>query len=534
MSVSEVKPTATESHAPAAPYTNPYFGIAGVFLGAGMATLNARLVGVGLADLRGVKGFGFDEASWIPTALNMATMFSGVFVVFVNSLLGPRRILLPAAAIFTLISAMLPFVPGYWPMLVLTVIAGLSSGTFYSLTLTFVLTTLPKRLIIFGIAAYAADIVFVSNIATLLEGWYIEHLTWAWIFWTAAAATPVMFLCIYFGIPRRPSAGPAPSWRGFAYFSTSLALIYGALDQGERLDWLNSGVIVAMLAGGVFLFIATCIQRFVQPNPTLKLSFLNSRNTIILALAIFVFKFVHLSVLVLVPGFLNTIRSYRPLQTGHALAWVAVPMFVVVWLGAWVAIHTNSRLTLALGLTLVAAACWICSRLDSAWAGTNFEALNLLLALGLAGSYVGLVSSIVLEALEAGALASAANAATFSGFMHFVRLFGGQIGTSAMNRIVTVRERFHDNALGLHVQAGNWLTDQRLRALSAGFFSPSSGSQEAQSRAIGILNQQVRGQAYTMAISDGFVVICWMVVVYLLLLLFLRPAKFSYKDLRKT
>ena len=29
------------------------------------------------------------------------------------------------------------------------------------------------------------------------------------------------------------------------------------------------------------------------------------------------------------------------------------------------------------------------------------------------------------------------------------------------------------------------------------------------------------------------VVICWMVVVYLLLLLFLRRAKFSYQDLRK-
>src|SRR6202008_2463522 len=108
----------------------------------------------------------------------------------------------------------------------------------------------------------------------------------------------------------------------------------------------------------------------------------------------------------------------------------------------------------------------------------------------------GLVSSIGLEALEPGALASAALAATFSGFMHFVRLFGGQVGTSAMNRIVTVRERFHDNALGLHVQAGNWLTDERLRALSAGLFSSSSGSAEAQSRAIGILSQQVRGQTY--------------------------------------
>jgi MFS transporter, DHA2 family, multidrug resistance protein len=523
--------TASEAKSP--PYTNPYLGIMGVFLGAGLATLNARLLGVGLPDIRGAKGFGFDEASWFPTALNMATMFSGVFVVFVNALFGPRRILLPAAAIFTLASAMLPFVPGYWAMLSLVVIAGLASGTFYSLTMTFVLTSLPKKLIIFGIAAYAADIVFVSNIANLFEGWYVEHLSWAWIFWTAAALTPLMMLCIYFGIPQRPVSGPVPSWRGFAYFSASLALIYGALDQGERLDWLNSGVIVAMFAGGAFLFIATCIRRIEQPNPTLSLSFLNRRNTIILAFSIFVFKFVHLSALVLVPGFLNTIQAYRPLETGRALAWVAIPMFVMVWLVAWLVIYTNSRLTLALGLTLVAVATWICSRVDTAWAANNFEPVELLLALGLAASYVGLVSSIVLQALESGALTSVAYAATFSGFMHFIRLFGGQVGTSVMTRVITVRERFHDNALGLHVQTGSWLADERVRALSAGLCSPSTGSDEAQSRAIDILGQQVRAQAYTMAISDGFVVIGWMVVVYLLLLLLLKLPKFSYQDLRK-
>jgi DHA2 family multidrug resistance protein len=531
VTASETKSAPTQSAAPS--HTNPYLGIVGVFLGAGLATLNARLVGVGLPDLRGAKGFGFDEASWIPTALNMATMFSGVFVVFVNALFGPRRILLPAAAIFTLVSAALPFMSGYWPMVALVIIAGLSSGTFYSLTMTFVLTALPKRLIIFGIAAYAADIVFISNIASLLEGWYIEHLSWRWIFWTAAAATPVMMLCVYYGIPRRPPPGPTPSWRGFAYFSASLALIYGALDQGERLDWLNSGIIAAMLAGGIFLLIVTCIRRITQPNPTLDLSFLYRRNTIILALSIFVFKFVHLSALVLVPGFLNTIQAYRPLETGHALAWVAVPMFAMVWLVAWLAIYTNSRLTLALGLTLVAVACWICSRVDTAWAATNFEPVELLLALGLAASYVGLVSSIVLEALESGVLTSAAYAATFSGFMHFIRLFGGQVGTSVMTRIITVRERFHDNILGLHVQAGSWLTDERVRALSAGLSSPSTGSDEAQSRAIDILGQQVRAQAYTMAISDGFVVIGWIVVLYLLLLLLLKRAKFSYQDLRK-
>src|SRR5262249_13160603 len=164
------------------------------------------------------------------------------------------------------------------------------SGTFYSLTMTFVLTALPKRLIIVGIAAYAADIVFVSNIASLLEGWHIEHLSWRWIFWTAAVATPVMMACIYRGIPRRPPASARPSWRGFAYFSVGFALLYGALDQGERLDWLNSGVTVGMLIGGILLVCAAGVRRLLQPNPTVNLSFLKSRNIIILGLSIFAFK----------------------------------------------------------------------------------------------------------------------------------------------------------------------------------------------------------------------------------------------------
>src|SRR5262252_6108533 len=104
---------------------NPYVGILGVFLGAGLATLNSRLIGVGLPDLRGALSLGFDEASWIATALNMAMMFRGVFIVFVNVLYGPRRILLPAAAVVTIASAVLPFAPTYWVMLTLLVIAGI-------------------------------------------------------------------------------------------------------------------------------------------------------------------------------------------------------------------------------------------------------------------------------------------------------------------------------------------------------------------------------------------------------------------------
>jgi DHA2 family multidrug resistance protein len=154
------------------------------------------------------------------------------------------------------------------------------------------------------------------------------------------------------------------------------------------------------------------------------------------------------------------------------------------------------------------------------------------LSAGFACSYIGLVSSIVLEGLEAGALTSAANAATFSGFMHFIRLFGGQVGVAVMTHFISVREKFHSNLLGLHVQAGSWLTDERVRMLSGGVLPESMGPEEAQYRAVGILGQQVRAQAYTLAIADGFILIGWIVVGYLLMMLLLRPGKVNYKDLR--
>jgi DHA2 family multidrug resistance protein len=170
------------------------------------ATLHGRLVSVGLPDLRGAQGAGFDEASWIPTAFNMGTIFIGVFSVFLGAAYGIRRVLLISGAVLTLTSLLLPFSPTLSVLLALQAIAGLSSGSFYSLTMTFVARNLPPKLIIFGIAAYALDVVVTNNIAALLQGLYSEHLSWHWIFWTTTVLTPLVMVCLYIGAPAPPNA----------------------------------------------------------------------------------------------------------------------------------------------------------------------------------------------------------------------------------------------------------------------------------------------------------------------------------------
>jgi len=515
--------------------THPFIGILGVFLGAGIATLNARLLSVGLPDLRGAMGFGVDEASWIPTTLNTAMMFIGPFSVFLGTLFGPRRVLLPAAAIFILGSVLLPFSPNLSTMLILEVVAGLACGTFYPLTLTFVLRNLPKHLIIFGVAAYSMDIVFSSNIAAAVQAWYQEHLSWHWIFWNAAWITPLMMVCIYFGIPDQPMPPKQarPNWRGFLYAGFGFSLLFAALDQGERLDWFKSGVIVGLFAAGLLMLGASLVRHWLQPNPLVNLAFLGNRNVFLLAAAIFFFKFAHLAAIVLIPSFLGNIQGYRQLETGSALAWVAAPQFVFGWIVAVLVIRFDTRVVMGAGFALMGVACWMSAHADAAWAGFSFWHSDLLLAFGLSMAYVGMVGAIILQGLESGALKSAVNAATFSGWFHTIRIFGGQVGVAMLTRFLAVREKFHSNRLGLDVSVGSWITEERLRALTGGLLPHSSGLDEAQARAVGLLQAQVRKQAATLSYVDGFVLLEWSIVLFLILAAFLKPFSVNYRLLSK-
>ena len=132
-------------------------------------------------------------------------MFIGPFTVYLGGLLGPRRVLLFAAGLFAATSLYLPFIHSYSLLVAALIVAGLASGTFYPLTLTFALRNIPLRYLPFTIALYAVFVDGAVNIAPSLYGFYRDHLSWQWMFWNSAVIAPVMMACIYFGIP--PAAG---------------------------------------------------------------------------------------------------------------------------------------------------------------------------------------------------------------------------------------------------------------------------------------------------------------------------------------
>jgi DHA2 family multidrug resistance protein len=416
-------------------------------------------------------------------------------------------------------------------MLCLQALSGLSSGTFYPLTLSYALNALPARYVIYAIGVYAMDIIGATSIGTPLVAWYTEHLSWRWIFWPSAFLTPLMMLCVYLAIPHPPSRpGPKPvlSWRGFLYGSLGLSLIYGVLDQGERLDWLNSAVLVGLAMTAVFLIAVTVVRRWCSPNPMVNPIFIVNRNTMILAASLFSLRFMILAIAFLLPAVLGVTQQYRPLETGRVLLWLIPPLVIAGLIAARLMRRFDNRLVMALGFAVVAIPCLLNAQLTSDWAGDNFFLTQIMIGSGLAVAFTALVGSFVQNAFDTNALAKPINVLTYSSFVHCVRLFGGELGTALMQRLVTVREGFHSNMIGLHIDGGHWLTSERLAAIAHGLFPNSVGPEQAQARAVLVLGGQVKVQAYSLAYSDGYMAIALVAALAILLIAFIKPMKILF------
>jgi MFS transporter, DHA2 family, multidrug resistance protein len=517
--------------------TRPLLGILGVVIGAGLVTLTGRMLTLGLADLKGHVGISFDNGAWLDSAFNASLMFIGPFTVYLGGLLGPRRVLLFAASIFAVACVFLPFIHSYSLLIVVLIIAGLTSGTFYPLTLTFALRNIPLRYLPFTIALYATFVDGAVNIAPSLYGWYRNQLSWEWMFWNSAAIAPVMMVCIYFGIPAMPprkKSGPVPSFVGFLYLSAGLALIFAALQQGQRLDWFRSGVFNACFWSGCFFLLCALIRRLRGPNFLVALPYLRKWNTLLLGALLFWFRFTLCTTIILIPQSL-AIRGLEPGQIGPAIIWSALPLIPVAFTAALLLLRkVDPRLLLAAGLACTAFAAWLNSQYTSAWSAGNFYRTELLTGVGQAFAFIGLVGCIVLQAIFSGALARPEWVLTFSAFFHTIRIFGGTAGAIYMGHFVAEREKLHSNLLGLHVTAGDWISIQNFHAMAAGLYAKSYGQAAAGARSVDLIAARLRLQAYSLSIIDGFLLIAWSCACALILVALLRKSPLNYGDLSAT
>jgi MFS transporter, DHA2 family, multidrug resistance protein len=498
----------------------PYVGIAGVLLGSLLATLGSRLTTFGLADMRGELHAGFDEGAWITTSFGIGQMLIGVSCPYLGAIFGVRRVLIVGIGLFFVSALLAPLSPNLPAFLAVQVMAGLGSGTFIPVTISFIVRSLPSRLVVFGLAVYALNSEFSQNIGAALEGWYVEHWSIAWVNWQYCLVLPAMLACVWHGLPREPiNLGLLRKldWPGVVYAGIGLSLLYAGLDQGNRLDWTRNGLIDGLLVAGALITTAFVIRELVATgNPFINLRLLLPGNLLILLLLLAGFRFIILSTAYVIPTYLQAVQNFRELQVGPVLLAIALPQFALVIPLGMLLRRVDGRWVLAFGAMLVGAACFQATFLTSQWATGDFLPSQVFQAVGQSFALTAIVVLVVrcinpVDALTIGAL------------VQLARLFGGEIGTAFMQTFVRVREQIHSNLLGLHIDPLASATIDRLQLYRDAVGTRTADLAATSVQAAKLLATSVAQQASVLAYIDGFQAAGFGAFVCILLAALLRP-----------
>lgn len=513
------EPAAPAAPAPAPPTKIPYLGLGAVLLGTFISTLNTRLSTFGLADIRGAVHAGFDDGAWITTAQTMAQMLVCPIAIWMGGVYGPRKVLLEAAAAFAVIALIEPFSPNLPMLLTFQFAGGLATGFFVPLTLGFVLRNMPPKAWAYGIAIYALNLEVSLNVSASLEGWYVDHLSWRWIFWQQVPLAVGMALCMYFGVkpdPVNPKA-PRPDYYGFASGGIGLALIYAALDQGNRLDWLNSSLVWGLIIAGVILLAGFFVHEMHTPNPGVDLKILLVPPLPRLLVMVGFLRLTILSTAYSIPQFLQVVRGFRAIEVGDSIIWIALPQLVVCFMAGYVLRRVDPRLVASVGYMFILVACLMVAHgLTPLWGSDQFLPSSLLQALGQSFALSGTVFFAILHLRPQDAL-------TFASAIQISRLMGGEIGTAFIVTFVRKRGQIASNLIGQHVQTGDADSLRRIQAYAAAT-ARAGDTSNAATRGSAVLNSIVHNLSITQAIIDSFVVIAAATAIVLIVVVTRRAA----------
>jgi DHA2 family multidrug resistance protein len=508
----------------------PWLGLAAVLLGTFISTLNGRLSTLGLADIRGAMHAGFDEGAWITTAQTVAQMLITPVALWVGAVYGPRRSLMGAAGAFAVISAITPLATGLPGLLALQFAGGLASGFFVPLTLSFILRSLPPKYWAYGVAIYALNLELSLNISASLEGWYVDNLSWRWIFWQNVPLAIGMALCLHFGVARTPPDPnrPKPDIFGLVTAGIGLALIYAGLDQGNRLDWLNSGLVWGLLLAGAVLLVGFLVHERSIANPFLDLKVAFAPPLPRLLVLIAFLRLTILSTAYLIPQYLQTVRGFRALEVGQTLVWIAAPQLIFCPLAALMLRRTDPRLVSTIGFIFISIACLMVAHgLTPLWSSDEFLPSQLLQAVGQSFALSGIVFFAVLHLRPQDAL-------TFGAALQTARLIGGEIGSAFIVTLTRVRSQVASNLIGLHIQSGDGAVMQRISAYAAVAGRTGADPTTATERGVSLLGAAVRSAAATQGVIDSFVAVGGLTALALLLVVATQSAPIgpaSYKPL---
>ncbi len=471
------------------------------FAAAWMVQMAVRYFALQAADIDGGLGVGIDTGSWLSTAYAVAEPLGVLFGAWLGIIFSLRRMLLAGVLIFLCGSLIPLIVTSYDALLVSRIIAGLAGGAIMPQAIIIQLRTWGPTRTALGLAIYVSGPTTAQLFGGIVGAWGVEYFGWTAVFWTPLPLGLLALGTGLIGLKRERI-----NWRplihadlsGMFYLGAAIAFFAFAINQGDRMRWLQStAIILSFFASAIFIFCFIVREWRTVRHPILWVKLYRRRNIALTAIGALPLTLAISMSGVIVPFALEQLRGFRPEQLSWEFWSACWPQLPAYALCVWIITRKifEVRALFIVGLAVVAIGAFYDFTITSGWENGEFHIGQIIQGAGLPFIALPLVT------LLAGDLRPPAESLPAAAIFNLSRVLLGAVS----NAWATTSLRLNSEAkfgrlienTGFYPDGGN----SALAVLSARIAQFESDPFRARAEAVAVLANAARRQAAALGVS---------------------------------
>jgi DHA2 family multidrug resistance protein len=479
-----------------------------------MQVLDTSVTNVALPHMQGSMSAGIEEMSWVVTSYLAANAVAIPATGWLSARFGRRRFFLICTVLFTVSSFLSGIAPNLEFLVAMRVFQGLGGGPVIPMAQAIMWEIFPLRQRGTAMAVWGMGIMLAPILGPTVGGWVCDNWSWRWIFYINLPIGLLGFLLVsaflfdspFVSKPRRIDAV------GLVLMVLGFGFLQLALDLGEKEDWFDSRLIVALFVLAACTLAGFLVRELTTPEPILDLSVFNDRNFAVGTICIALVGLAFNSSMLLVALYSQKMLAYDAWNAGLVLAPGGFGTMISLMISGRLVARMDQRIMLTGGCMLNAFAALLMTHLT-----LGMDYWSLAWPRFLQGFAMGFIfpplQTLTLATIRLERLGNATAA------YNVVRNVGGSVGVAMATTLLIRRSQEHQTTLVGHVDVWSPETARRLQEWTEHFMSQGADSFTAGRRALAMLYRRTTEQAQVLAYADDF----WLISIIFIAILPLIP-----------
>jgi EmrB/QacA subfamily drug resistance transporter len=424
--------------------------MSGLMLGMLLAALDQTIVATALPTIVGDLG-GLNHLSWVVTAYLVASTVTTPLYGKFSDVYGRKRTFQFAIVVFLFGSALAGLSQSMSELIAFRGLQGIGAGGLMTLAMTIIGDVVPPRQRGRYQGYMGAVFALASVIGPLLGGFFVDQLSWRWVFYVniPVGAVALVVTSIVLDLPYTRMVHRI-DYAGTVLLVSAVGSILLAVTWGGTQYAWGSPIIIALTVVGAILLVAFVAVERRAAEPVLPLHLFRNRVFAVSTATMFIVGLAMFGGIIYLPLFLQIVGRKSATSAGLLLLPLILGIvFTSILSGRVISRTGRYKAFPVVGMLVMSLGLYLLSTMGPTTTEVSAGAYMVVLGLGL-GMVMQVLVLAVQNAVERRDLGTATGAATF------LRSMGGSFGVALFGAVLSNRlaTNLADMLPGGHLPAG--------------------------------------------------------------------------------